>query len=56
MASGGCAVDPDGAPRLIKALREARAKLADITDLHCQFGHVPMPDGDPYSIAAVEEI
>ncbi|WP_086825980.1 hypothetical protein [Allokutzneria sp. NRRL B-24872] len=54
-SSGGYTVDPDGAPRLIRALREARDKLASLGRLQEQFGHVPMPV-DPYSIAAVEAI
>ena len=54
--AGGYTVDPDGAPRLIQALREARAKLEELRDIHQQFRYVPMPDGDPYSIAAVEAI
>ncbi|WP_143261826.1 hypothetical protein [Allokutzneria sp. NRRL B-24872] len=54
-SSGGYTVDPDGAPRLIRALREARAKLTSLRNLHYQFGHAPLPH-DPYSIAAVEVI
>ncbi|GAA4034829.1 hypothetical protein GCM10022247_70200 [Allokutzneria multivorans] len=52
---GGYTVDPDGAPRLIRALREARDKLLELRDLEGRFGHVPMPE-DPYSVAAVEAI
>ncbi len=53
--SGGYTVDPDGAPRLIRALKEARAKLASISRLHEGIRDVPMPE-DPYSTAAVEVI
>ncbi|WP_168200687.1 DUF3558 domain-containing protein [Allokutzneria sp. NRRL B-24872] len=53
--TGGYTVDPDGAPRLIRALREARDKLESLRDVDEQFRHVPMPV-DPYSIAAVEAI
>ncbi|MCP3803672.1 hypothetical protein NLX83_30815 [Allokutzneria sp. A3M-2-11 16] len=55
-AGGGYTVDPDGAPRLLKALREAREKLVELSDIDEHFRHVPKPDGDPYSIAAVEAI
>ncbi|MCP3803938.1 hypothetical protein NLX83_32185 [Allokutzneria sp. A3M-2-11 16] len=54
--SGGYTVDLDGAPRLLQALREARAKLAELSDLHKDLRYVPMPDGDPYSIAACDVI
>ncbi|GAA3987142.1 hypothetical protein GCM10022247_01810 [Allokutzneria multivorans] len=52
---GGYTVDPDGAPRLIRALREAREKLASISRLHEGLRDVPKPE-DPYSTAAVEVI
>ncbi|MFB9903437.1 hypothetical protein [Allokutzneria oryzae] len=55
-AGGGYTVDPERAPRLIQALKDARSMLGELRDRHEDLRYIPKPDGDPFSIAAADAV
>ncbi|MFB9903439.1 hypothetical protein [Allokutzneria oryzae] len=55
-AGGGYTVDPERAPRLIQALKDARSELQEVGKRREDLRYVPKPNGDPFSIAAAEAV